>query len=165
MVTYRGITAIRQDSDALQKWLPQVSTAAAAFEARWTILSLGRVDPSLADRLREQRDLFNAAVVTGTAEQVEVHGAAMCRGYAAACGALEQAGAPDDAYVLGSDPATGVRVAIGVQRAAAARVREVHGEGVIWLTPDEVAAMMAASGDAAHFVGTVKRLFPGAVVT
>jgi hypothetical protein len=27
------------------------------------------------------------------------------------------------------------------------------------------AVMMAASGDAAHFIGTVKRLFPGAVVS
>jgi hypothetical protein len=30
---------------------------------------------------------------------------------------------------------------------------------------DQIAVMMAASGDAGHFIGTVKRLFPGAVVS
>jgi hypothetical protein len=86
-------------------------------------------------------------------------------GYAVASSALELADAPDDAYQLGTDPATGVRVAIGIQRSAVGRLAAIYGQGaVIFVTPDEVAVMMAASGDAASFVGTVKRLFPGAVV-
>jgi hypothetical protein len=72
---------------------------------------------------------------------------------------------PDDAYQLGTDPATGVRVAIGIQRAAIGRLAQIYGQGaVIFVTPDEVAVMMASSGDAASFIGTVKTLFPGAVV-
>jgi hypothetical protein len=96
---------------------------------------------------------------------------------------MEQAEAPDDAYQLGSDPATGTRdecpdhddpgidvvslgwVAIGIQRAVIGRLALIYGQGaVIFVTPDEIAVMMASSGDAASFVGTVKRLFPGAVV-
>lgn len=33
------------------------------------------------------------------------------------------------------------------------------------MSPDDAAALIAASADAAHFIGTVKRIWPGAVVT
>ena len=71
---------------------------------------------------------------------------------------MEAVGAPDDAYVLGVCPRTGTRVAIGDQTAARARVRELHGEQVIWLTPHEVATLLASHQVAA----SLKRLFPGA---
>jgi len=164
-MAYLGATAIKRDDAAMRKWFAEVSAAAKVFESRWTWLTLCRHDAPLAQRLREQRDLFDAAMVTGTSNEIETQGAAMCRGYAAACGALERVEAPDDAYQIGRDPATGVGVAIGVQRAAADRVLEVYGPGVIWITPDEVATMIAASADAVHFVTAVKRLFPGAVVS
>jgi hypothetical protein len=33
------------------------------------------------------------------------------------------------------------------------------------ITPADVAVLLGASADAAHFVGEVKRIWPGAVVT
>ena len=147
----------------VRHWLGEVSSAAAQFESRWTMLALRRVDEGLARRLHEQRGLFDEACFAGEGSEVEEHGAAMCRGYAAAVRALTSADEPDDAYLLGSDPASGLKVAIGSQKAAVARVREIHGQDVIWLTPDEVAALMA-SVEAFKFVGAVKQLFPGAEV-
>jgi hypothetical protein len=147
----------------VRHWLAEVGSAALPFESRWTGLALRRVDPGLSLRLHEQRGLFDQACITGSAAEVETHGAAMCRGYAAAVRVLEQAGAEDDAYMIGSDPATGLKVAVGHQRAAVDRVREIHGQDVIWITPDEVAALMA-SVEAFKFVGAVKQFFPGVEV-
>jgi hypothetical protein len=150
-----------RDEAVMLHWRACVSAAAGVFESRWTLLALRRVDDGLATRLLEQRSLFDTACVTGTADDIELHGPAMCRGYAAAVRALEQAGAADDAYVLGRCPRTGTVVAIGEQRAAVARVRELHGEAVVWITPDEVATLFA-SAEGFKMVGAVKRLWPGA---
>lgn len=150
-------------SSLVRHWLTEVSAAALPFESRWTMLALKRVDPDLARRLFEQRGLFDQACVTGSVEEVETHGAAMCRGWGAAVRTLSSSQEPDDAYMLGSDPATGLKVAIGHQRAAMDRVREVHGERVVWITPDEVAKLMA-SVEQFKFVGAVKQLFPGAEI-
>lgn len=154
---------MERDAAAARRWLTEVSNSALVFESRWTMLALQRVDPGIAKRLREQRGLFDQAVVTGTSDQIEEQGSAMCRGYAAAVRALEAAATPDDAYLLGMDSQTGMRVAIGEQKAAVARVREIHGQGVVWITPDEVAKLMG-SVEAFKFVGAVKKLFPGAEV-
>lgn len=148
---------------AARHWLAEVSRSAMAFEGRWTTLALTRVDPALSKRLREQRGLFDQSLLLGSASEIETQGAAMCRGYAAAVRAMEAAGAPDDAYMLGSDPQTGMRVAIGQQKAAVDRVREIHGEGVVWVTPDEIAKLMGGV-EAFKFVGAVKKFFPGAEV-
>lgn len=156
-------SVIRGSGSAVQHWLSEVSAAALPFESRWTWLALRRVDDDLGRRLFEQRGLFDQACITGTAAEVEAHGAAMCRGYAAAVRALEQAGAEDDAYMLGSDPTTGLKVAVGYQQAAIDRVREIHGQDVVLVTPDEVATLMA-SVEAFKFVGAVKQFFPGAEV-
>jgi hypothetical protein len=153
------INDIRRTDKTVQRWFGEVSAAAQAFEARWARLSLARVNFELAQRLKEQRDLFDRACVTGTPDEVEEHGAAMCRGYAAAMAAMEEAGAEDDAYMLGSDPVSGLKVAIGQQRAAAARVVEIHGNKTIWVTPDEVASMMASAPF--NRMAEAKRIFPG----
>lgn len=151
-------------SDAVVRhWLTEVSVAALPFESRWTWLALRRTSPDLALRVHEQRGLFDQACVTGGVDDVELHGGAMCRGYAAAVRAMESAGTEDDAYQLGQDPETGCRVAIGAQKAAIDRVRELHGQDVIWITPDEVACLMA-SVEKFKFVGAVRQLFPGAEV-
>ena len=113
-----------------------VGKAAAAFESRWTELSLRRLDPELARRLHEQRNLFHAACLKGAAGEVELQGAALCRGYTAVTKRMEEAGIEDDAYQLGQDPATGTRVAIGIQKAAVDRVRQAR---TCWITPDQVA--------------------------
>jgi hypothetical protein len=156
-----GPRLLKQDDMELRQWFDMVSSAAAAFEARWTRATLKRVDPSLAERLSEQRDLFDAAMVKGTYTEIAKQGAAMCRGYAAACGALERAEAPDDAYMLGTDPETGMTVAVGLQKASADHVAEVH--HAIWITPDEVAMLLASAPFSA--MTSVKRLFPGAELT
>lgn len=154
---------MQRDEAAARRWLGEVSTAACAMESRWTMAALKRADADLARRLFEQRGLFDRATITGDADEIETHGAAMCRGYAAAVRALEGAAAPDDAYVIGKCPRTGFTVAIGEQKAAAQRVREIHGERVVWLTPDEVASVMN-SVEAFKPIAAIKRLFPGAEI-
>ena len=90
-----------------------------------------------------------------------MHGAALCRGYAKAIQVLEVAAKPDDAYMLGQDMRSGFRVAIGRRQAVAQRVRKVHGETVVWITPDEVATIVA-NLEAFKPIAAIKRLFPGA---
>src|SRR5215207_2296156 len=101
------------DEQVLRYWIGEVSNAAALLERRWTRAALKRVDPDITKRLEEQRDLFDRAAVTGTVEDIERHGAALCRGYTVAVRTLEIAQEPDDAYMLGQDPRTGFKVAIG----------------------------------------------------
>lgn len=154
----------QQNDDAnVRHWLAEVSSAAAAFERRWTWLALKRVDPDLARRFAEQRDLFDAALVTGEPNDIELHGAATCRGYAALVTAMERAREPDDAYMVGQDPKSGFKVAVGQQKAAAQRVAELHGSSVVWITPDEVAALMAGI-EGFKQIASIKRLFPGAEI-
>lgn len=148
---------------AVRHWVGEVGKAALPFESRWTGLALRRVDAGLAQRLHEQRRLFDEACLLGTASEIEDQGAAMCRGYQAAERRMVDAGAEDDAYMLGSDPQTGLKIAVGVQAAALERVRSIHGQDVVWITPDEVACLMA-SVEAFKFVGAVKQFFPGAEV-
>jgi hypothetical protein len=144
--------------NALRVWPPRVMTAALAFEACWTRNALRRVAPELADRLDQQSRLYKEAVEDGTAEQIEMHGGGMCRGYAVCAAALQAAGMDDDAYLIGvSDGAT---VAIGDARAAVDRVKEKFGNAVVFITPDEVAEMVAKL----PAVGDVKRAFPGAEI-
>jgi hypothetical protein len=151
------------ESAAVRYWIQAVSEAAIPFESRWTWAALKRIDRDVHDRLRDQCTLFDCALVTGSVADIEVHGAAMCRGYTKAFQVLESAAEPDDAYQLGQDPRTGFCIAIGHQKAAADRVREVHGEAVVWITPDEVAALMA-NVEAFKPIDTLKRLFPGAEI-
>ena len=110
-----------------------------------------------------QQDLFNRAAVTGTAEEIEGHGAALCRGYAAAVRAVETTSEPDDAYILGQDPRSGFTVAIGHQKAAAERSVELHGKSVVWISPDEVAAVLAQL-EGLKALSTIKRMWPGAEI-
>jgi hypothetical protein len=144
-------------------WKAQVSQAALLFEARWTQASLRRLNPELAEALHDQVNLFVEACVTGTAQEIEMHGEATVRGYAKAVEAMQNAHIEDDAYQLGIDLITGTKVAIGTQKAAVDRVRKIHGNDVIWVTPDEVARMLAGI-ESFKMIGAVKRLFPGAEV-
>jgi hypothetical protein len=155
------LTTIQREHVAIRKWHAAVAEAVVPFEARWTHAALKRVDADVAQRLATQRGLFDGALVTGTAEDIEVHGAALCRGYAAAIQALERAAEPDGAYLLGQDVRTGFRVAIGQQKAAAQRVRELYGDAVVWITPDEIASILG-NIEAFKPVAAIKRLFPGA---
>lgn len=149
--------------EIMKKWHAEVAEEAYAFERRWTRLTLKRVDPELAAKFTRQQDLFEEACVTGTAAQIQAHGAAMLRGYLAITKALEQAGVEDDAYLIGRCPKTGTTVAIGDQKAAIDRVREIHGEQVVLLSPDEVATLFG-SVEALKTIAAIKRRFPGAEV-
>jgi hypothetical protein len=157
------VERMQRDHAATRRWLVEVSTAALAFERRWTMAALKRVNNDLHSRLYEQRAMFGRSCIMGSAEEVETQGAAMCRGYGAAVRALEAAGEPDDAYLIGKCPRTGFTIAIGEQKAAADRVREVHGERVVWVTPDEIASIMNGI-EAFKPIAAIKRLFPGAEV-
>ena len=151
-------------SESVSLWLARIAQAAMAFESRWTRLSLQRVDAELATRLHEQRNLWVEAVIKGAPGNIGLHGAAMVRGYVAATAAMEAAEAPDDAYQVGRDALSGLVVAIGDQKAVALRARERFGNGVIVISPDEIAALFA-SVDALKHVGIVKQRFPGAEIT
>ena len=63
--------------------------------------------------------------------------------------------------MIGEDPRTGFRVVIGQQKVAARR--ELSGKAVIWITPDEVAAVLA-NLEAFKPIAAVKTLFPGAEI-
>lgn len=139
----------------------KVSNDAAMFESRWTMRALKRVDHDLCEAVEEQQSLFYEAIMLGDDPQIKEHGEAMCRGWSAAVLRMEQAKEPDDSYVVGICSTTGLKVAVGVQRAAIARVREIHGERVVWLHPDEVAAMFVGL----QSVAAVKGLWPGAEIT
>ena len=141
----------------------RVSESAKLLETRWTYAALKRRNPDVACRLHDQRNLFVEACVTGIARQITDHGEALCRGYEVAARVLEESGEPDDAYVLGTDLVTGLKIAIGQQKAALERIRQIHGEDVVWLTPDEVARMLAGI-ESFKFVGAVKKFFPGAEI-
>lgn len=149
------------ENSIIRHWLAETGQSAATFERRWTWLALKRVNPELSRLFQEQRDLFDKAVITGDASEVEMHGAATCRGYAAIVKAMEAAAEPDNAYLIGQDPKTGFRIAIGHQKAAAERVVELHGKSVVWTTPDELAAIMAGL-ESFKALASMKRLFPGA---
>jgi hypothetical protein len=155
------MSTMDRDQATIRHWLGACSDAALPFERRWTFKALRRVQSDLAQRLLEQRGLFDQACVTGSIDEVELQGAALCRGWAAAARALEAAGEEDDAYQLGCDVATGLKVAIGSQKSAADRVRELHGDRFVWVTPDEVATMLAGV-EAFKFVGAVRQFFPQA---
>ena len=133
------------------------NAAAALFESRWTRQGLRRVDTRLDEDLDAQRVLFSEALGRGFDADIRIHGEAMIRGWQAAVRRMSDAGCADDAYLLGE--ANGVRVAISAQRAAEARVRERFGDAVVFLTPDEVAAMTPQP------IAAVKALWPGAQVT
>ena len=147
----------------LAKLVTAITGAAEAFERRWTLAALWRVDPDLARRLEEQRALWLEASSVGDEEDIEVQGAALVRGFRAAVARMEERGAADDAYLVGRCPKTGLVVAVGHQKAAAERVREVHGPDAIWISPDEVAELLAGLPGLKALFAT-KRAWPGSEV-
>lgn len=143
--------------------MQRVSDAATPFESRWTLRALRRVDRDLHDRLLEQQGLYHEALVTGDPAAVEEHAAAMCRGWAMVTRVMEAAAVEDDAYLLGHDPKTGTTVAVGENRHAIDRVRALHGQRVVWLTPDEIAALFAGI-ERFKTIAAIKQQFPAAEI-
>jgi hypothetical protein len=142
-------------------WQAKVSDAAVPFEARWTEAALRRIDPILYTRFQRQREMFNAAVESGTLDEVATHGGAMVRAYIAVVTAMQAADAPDDAYQIGRGP-NGLTIAIG-PRPCCARVWELYGDDVQWFSADEVATIIETDRRL-KALAEVKRAFPGALI-
>ena len=156
----RGSVARRVGEPMIPQIMAQVAGAAEAFESRWTLNALKRSDPDLHQIFGEQQELYHEALIRGSDHEVEEQAAAMCRGWAAVARAMDAAEAEDDAYLLGCHGGTGTRVAIGEQKHAIARVRELHGDKIIWITPDEVAALVGGM----ELLKAAKGVFPDAEV-
>lgn len=148
------------DTRTVTFWMRTVSEAALSFEGRWTMKTLRRINPGLHEAMSEQLALWGEACVCGTVKDVAEHGGATVRGYQALTKAMLASGEADDAYVVGFDARTGLYVAIGEQKACGARVREVHGERAIFLSPDEVAGLVAS----VNGLAMLKQIFPGAEI-
>lgn len=148
------------DHKIVAECLALVQPAESAFRSRWRLSTLARVDAELHAALLDQIDLYNAALVTGTRADAREHSEAMVRGWRAACSALESPLLPDDAYLTGFDPSTGIRVVIAEQQASVGRVQALKGERVLIVTPDEVARLMAVSA----ILAETKALFPDAEI-
>lgn len=151
----------RDHHEIVLAWQSKVGEAAVPFEARWTDAALRRTNPDLYVRFQRQRELFNAALESGSLDEVATHGAAMARAYVAAFTAMQAASAPDDAYQVGRAP-QGLTVAIG-PRPCCARVKELFGDAVQWFSPDEIAAVIEMDTRFKAFAD-VKRVFPGAEI-
>jgi hypothetical protein len=151
------------DSKVIMRLLGEVQAAASVFEGRWTLGALARVDAELAQRMADQIADYQEAMVTGTIADVKEHVAGMKRGYNKCARVCEAAGVEDDAYLLGLDSMTGMRVAIGDRKASGPRVAELHGDRVTWLTPDECAKLWA-SIEGLRRVDAIKSAFAGAEV-
>lgn len=147
-------------SKVVSECLALTQPAETAFRSRWRLSTLARVNAGLHTALCEQIDLYNAALVTGSATDAREHAAAMVRGWAAACRALESPLLSDDAYLTGFDPSTGTRVVIAEQHGSIGRVQCLKGERVLVVTPDEVAKLMAVS----TILAETKALFPDAEI-
>ncbi|QDZ07469.1 hypothetical protein FPZ24_08225 [Sphingomonas panacisoli] len=153
-----GAAVSAPDHRVVAAALAEVAPAETAFRSRWRLGTLRRVDADLYDRVCEQIDLYNTALITGTAVEVQDQAAAMVRGWRAAVAALESPLLPDDAYLVGVDYNTGTRVVVVEQAGSVGRVQALKGERVVIVTPDEVARMVAGMA----IVAEAKQFFPDA---
>lgn len=140
--------------------LALVAPAEQAFTSRWRLSTLQRIDPELHALLIEQQDLYDGAMLMGTDADVAEQSQAMVRGWRAACAAMEKPLQADDAYLVGSNLDSFTTVVIGHCKGSAARHQVKDGQTVIFVTPDEVAAMFAGM----TALRSVKQLFPDAEV-
>lgn len=144
----------------MSELLAQVAPAEEAFRSRWRLSTLQRIDVELHQALVEQIELYNAALVTGSDSEAREHAAAMVRGWRAACAALEAPLQDDDAYFVGIDYHTGLRVVIGEHRESVGRVQVRDDRKVIFMTPDELAIMVGGL----QIIAEAKTIFPDAEV-
>ena len=153
-------SACRPLEPDLRVVMERVSEVAKLFEGRWMLHSLKRIDAALWERFCCQKSDYEAALVQGDADEVEDEAAAMIRGWQAVTARMIDANEPDDAYQLGVDPKTGTRVVIGWSPHSQA----VVGDGAVWLSPHEVAALFGGLERIAA-VRAVKAAFPGDEIT
>lgn len=149
------------DSKIIMRLLGEVSQAAALLEGRWTMGALARVDAELAQRMTDQLADYHEAQITGSMADLKTHVRGTVAGYKKCARVMEASGFLDDAYTIGLDTSTGMRIAIGDRKASAARVAELYGGNITWLTPDEVARLWS-SIQGLRRIDAVKGLWPGA---
>ncbi|ACL60610.1 hypothetical protein [Methylobacterium nodulans] len=145
----------------LARLVAEITAAASAYEARWTLAALHRVDAELHARLRRQIDLWLAASGSFDEDEIERQGGALVRGYRIAYARMGTEGVEDDAYLIGKDEASGLRIAIGDSPASADRVAELD-PACAFFTPDEIAGLLHQLGGF-RTIAAVKRAFPGAL--
>lgn len=137
-----------------------ITDAATAFEARWTMAGLARTNPDLARRLTAQIGLWNVAAQSGSPEAVETQGSALIRGYRKAVEVMSTV--EPDAYVVGRCQETGFTVVIGHCPATAKEAAQAEGDSAVFLTPDEVANLLPKLSGFST-IAAIKRAFPGAL--
>ena len=137
-----------------------VAPAEQAFRSRWRLSALARVNADLHEALLDQIRLYDTALVTGSDDEAREHAGAMVRGWRAACAALEAPLQDDDAYFVGIDYKTGLHVVIGEQQASKGRVQIRDDRKVIFMTPDELATLVAGI----QIIAEAKTVFPDAEV-
>ena len=140
--------------------LALVAPAEQAFRSRWRLSTLARVNADLHEALLDQISLYNTALITSSDDEAREHAAAMVRGWRAACAALEAPLQDDDAYFVGIDYKTGLHVVIGEQQASKGRVQIRDDRKVIFMTPDELATLVAGI----QIIAEAKTVFPDAEV-
>lgn len=151
------------DSKIIMRLLGEVAQAAALLEGRWTMGALARVDAELAQRMAGQLADYHEAQITGSMADLKTHVRGTVAGYKKCARVMEASGFLDDAYTIGLDTSTGMRIAIGDRKASAARVAELYGGNITWLTPDEVARLWSSIAGLRR-IDAIKELWPGAEV-
>jgi hypothetical protein len=145
----------------VRTWGPKVNEAALAFEARWTRLALRSFNPKYADALEQALEQFDTAMSSGTSTEIENAGTRLCRAYAVISAELASRGVPDDAYMIGR--AGNTEIIIASTPAAAEHARQNGHRFATWLSPDEIAALMALD-ERAKKIAACKAAFPGAEI-
>lgn len=140
-------------ADALATWCERVATAARAFESRWTIRALRRIDAELADRFDAALSDWHETCLTGDDADIKELGGGIVRGYEVITKRMEDAGADHDAYMTGTCYRTGTQVIISTNKACS-------DIGAIHITPDEVAALVGGM----ETLKQAKSIFPGCEV-
>lgn len=148
---------------AMRTWAPKVNAAATGFEARWTRLAVRRLNPKWADALDGVLDDYARAMTIGTASEIAETGARLCRAYGAMAAELQAARAPDDAYMIGRDPASRLEIIIAATPAAAEYARKTASRFGKAFSPDEIATIIALDARAQK-IAAVKAVFPGAEI-
>jgi len=140
--------------------LAMVGPAETSFHSRWRLSSLRRVDVELYEALTDQQELYGSALVMGSDAEAKMQSEAMVRGWAAACKAMETVNAPDDAYLMGLDPVSGIQVVISEHKGSRDALAARYGEPLVLMTPSEVAALLGT----VEIIRRAKECFPDAEI-
>lgn len=144
-----------------QAMLDEMDGVAIEMERKWGAGRLRMlVDVDLRERFDRQRYLVNHAIHHGDLEQVRVQAQRMIKAWQAADRAATEAAQPRLASGVWEIALANGRVLALARSASEAATYDAGGRDVELWTLEEVARMV----EGGHFVQSVKRAFPGAVV-